>query len=59
MPSEKNRISITDGPDASSIGDIIFYNGFDWTRLHPGNEGDLLTVVDVDAGALEPRWLLQ
>ena len=57
MPSEKNRISIWEGPGASSIGDIIYFNGSDWIRLHPGNEGDLLTVVDVDAGALEPRWL--
>jgi len=57
MPSEKSRISIWDGPDAGVIGDIIYYNGTDWVRLHPGNEGEFLTVVDVDGGNLEPRWM--
>ena len=57
MPSEKSKIIIYDGPDSDIFGDIIYYDGLDWIRLGPGTNGEILTVVDVGAGELEPRWM--
>jgi len=56
MASEKTEVGDYDGPDAGLIGDLLYYDGKDWIRLHPGNEGQILTVVDIGGGILEPRW---
>ena len=43
------KLSIT----SQTAGDVIYYNGTNWTRLGIGNTGDVLTVA---TGATKPEW---
>lgn len=43
------KLSIT----SQAAGDVIYYNGTNWTRLGIGNTGELLTVA---TGATKPQW---
>ena len=43
------KLSIT----SQAAGDLIYYNGTNWTRLGIGNTGEVLTVA---TGATNPEW---
>jgi hypothetical protein len=43
------KLSIT----SQAAGDVIYYNGTNWTRLGIGNTGEVLTVA---TGATKPEW---
>jgi len=43
------KLSIT----SQAAGDVIYYDGTNWTRLGIGNTGDVLTVA---TGATKPEW---
>jgi hypothetical protein len=43
------KLSIT----SQAAGDVIYFNGTNWTRLGIGNTGELLTVA---TGATKPQW---
>ncbi len=42
--------------DGQTRGDILYFNGTSWIRLAIGTVGQVLTVVNIGAGILEPRW---
>ena len=43
------KLSIT----SQAAGDVLYYNGTNWTRLGIGNTGEVLTVA---TGATKPEW---
>jgi len=56
MVSEKTKVINYEGSNFTQVGDTLWYDGYNWIRLSPGSEGQILTVTNLGGSDLVPRW---